>query len=183
MSSHVPPSPAQPPGVTPPASRVMSVMRCMSSTAAATRSWPCLIAAVLAAVFATSTFAVGPDDLGLSDRARRAFDEHGFVVVPGAYQDFPEAYDALSEKGLPAFITSDSVLRSTDLLVDRVLLTIETDFLYDRLAQLSREMIRLLDEDYLRSSDPAIKDAARRDMAFFAVGLLPSGVHSGPGRA
>ena len=91
--------------------------------------------------------------------------------MPGGSADFPEAYAALAEGELPAFITADSVLRVADLLIDRVLRTVEDDYLYDRLEQLSREMTRLLEDDYLRTSDTTLREAARRDLAFFAVGL------------
>ncbi|MBN2564462.1 MAG: DUF3160 domain-containing protein [Candidatus Eisenbacteria bacterium] len=131
----------------------------------------CVLTAILIVTIAGSPSAMEPEEMGLPEEVARLLKERGFVVVPGGHQDFPETYDALAEQGFPAFITSDSVLRATDLLIDRVLMTMETAYLHQRLEQLSREMIRLLDEDYLRSSDPIIKDAARRDMAFFAVGL------------
>jgi hypothetical protein len=131
----------------------------------------CAFAVVLIAVGASQAPAVDPEELGLSEQALRALDERGFVVVPGEHEDFPETYAMLAERGIPPFITSDSVLRATDLLIDRVLLTVETEHLYGSLEQLSGEMVRLMEEDYLRTSDPVIKDAARRDMAFFAVGL------------
>ncbi len=133
------------------------------------------VALVLIAVMISTTAAraTGPtvDELGLSAEARRQLSEHGFVVVPGGSGDFPETYAALAERDLPVFVTSDSVLRVTDLLIDRILRTIEEVYLYDRLQQLSREMVRLLEDDYLRSKDAMVKDAARHDLAFFAVGL------------
>lgn len=113
----------------------------------------------------------GPDEFGLTTEARGHLSERGFVVVPGGSADFPEAYASLAERELPVFITADSVLRVTDLLIDRTLRTIEEVHLHDRLQQLSREMVRLLENDYLRAVDPMVKDAARRDLAFFAVGL------------
>ena len=113
----------------------------------------------------------GVDDLGLSSEARESLRERGFVVVPGENSDFPETYASLAERNLPVFVTADSVLRVTDLLIDRVLRSIEEGYLYERLEQLSREMVRLLENDYLRSTDSMIREAARRDLAFFAVGL------------
>jgi hypothetical protein len=131
---------------------------------------------VAALVFAmglipSTAAAAAIDDLGLSAAAREQLEEQGFVVVAGESGDFPEAYASLAEDGLPVFITADSVLRVADLLIDRVLRTVEEDYLYDRLEQLSREMVRLLEDDYLRASEPPVKDAARLDLAFFAVGL------------
>ena len=113
----------------------------------------------------------GVDELGLSAEARAQLSERGFVVVPGGSGDFPETYASLAERDLPVFVTADSVLRVADLLIDRVLRTIEETSLYDRLEQLSREMVRLLENDYLRATEPIVRDAARRDLAFFAVAL------------
>ena len=134
---------------------------------------PVVLVLVAVMISTTAVRAAGPtvDELGLSSEARRQLSEHGFVVVPGGSGDFPETYAALAERELPVFVTSDSVLRVTDLLIDRILRTIEEVYLYDRLQQLSREMVRLLDDDYLRSTDALVKEAARRDLAFFAVGL------------
>jgi len=134
----------------------------------------CLAVVLLVALIPTVSAAQYPgiDELGLTAEARRQLSEQGFVVVPGERSgDFPEAYASLADRGLPVFITTDSVLRVTDLLIDRTLRTIEEVYLYGRLQQLSREMIRLLEDDYLRSTNSMVKDAARRDLAFFGVGL------------
>jgi hypothetical protein len=129
------------------------------------------VAAAFVVALAPTLCAADPAELGLTEEAEALLRERGFVVVPGGYQDFPQTYEALAAHGLPFFITSDSVLRASDLLIDRVLLTIEGAYLYERLERLSREMLRLLDEDYLSANDPVVKEAARRDLAFFAVGL------------
>lgn len=138
----------------------------------------CVWASILVVVAAASALASdvpaeapAPDELGLSAAAAAMLSEHGFVVVPGANGDFPEAYAALRERGLPVFVSSDSVLRVADLLIDRVLRTVEENYLYGRLEQLSRELVRLLEDDYLRAQNPAVREAARRDLAFFAVAL------------
>ncbi|MFH1688852.1 MAG: DUF3160 domain-containing protein [Candidatus Eisenbacteria bacterium] len=137
------------------------------------RTKACLAILLVVAMIPTASAAQGPGsgELGLSAEARALLSQRGFVVVPGGSGDFPEAYASLAERDMPVFITADSVLRVTDLLIDRTLRTIEEVHLYDRLQQLSREMVRLLEYDYLRAVDPTVKDAARRNLAFFGVGL------------
>ncbi|HYW68413.1 MAG TPA: DUF3160 domain-containing protein [bacterium] len=137
------------------------------------RAEVCLAVVLVLALAQTPSTATGTgtDGLGLSAAARAQLAEEGFVVVPGRSGDFPEAYASLADRDLPVFVSADSVLRVADLLIDRVLRTIEETSLYDRLEQLSREMVRLLEDDYLRASDPMVKNAARRNLAFFAVGL------------
>jgi hypothetical protein len=130
-----------------------------------------LVVVLLLATAATSAAEDGSDALGLSAEEQSRLAADGFVIVPGVGEDFPEVYAELAEGDVGVFISADSVLRVTDLMVDRILRTIEEEYLYDRLEQLSREMVRLLERDYLRVTDSLVKDAARRDLAYFSVGL------------
>lgn len=131
----------------------------------------CLVALAAALLVSAEAFAAAEDEPDISGEALRALNERGFVVVPGESLDFPETYAVLGERGLPPIITADYVIRMTDLLIDRVLRTVEDEQLYGRLEQLSREMVRMLEEDYLRARDPMVEEAARLDVAYFAVGL------------
>jgi hypothetical protein len=109
--------------------------------------------------------------LGLSLEAEQVLTTRGFVVVPGEADDFPEAYAGMGERGVPSFITTDSALYVTDLFLDRVLLTIVDETLYERLETLSRELVRVSTDQYLLASDSAVKEAARRNIAYYGVGL------------
>ncbi len=111
----------------------------------------------------------GPPDL--SSWSRRVLSERGFVVVPSDATSISEAYLSLRARGADTFITADTVLRTTRLFLDEVLLELEERELYDRLTQLSREMARLSEEQYLRAQDQTVREAARLNYAYFAVGL------------
>ncbi len=148
-----------------------------SSPARLGRAAICALAAlsvVLAAALVTAPAMAGaaPDlsPLGLTPVAERILLDRGFVVVPGQELEFAEAYADLAARGIPAYITTDSVLYVTDLFLDRMLLTIEEEHLYDRLIALSNEMIRLSEDQYFLTVDD-VKEGARRNMAYFAVGL------------
>jgi hypothetical protein len=149
-----------------------------SSVARLVRASSCALTALLV-VLASVTFTApaaaggGPDlsMLGLSPAAERAFLDRGFVVVPGEELEFVDAYAELAGRGIPAYITTDSVLYITDVFLDRMLLSIEEEHLYDRLIALSREMVRLSEDQYLLTADDIVKEGARRNMAYFAVGL------------
>jgi hypothetical protein len=97
--------------------------------------------------------------------------ERGFVAVEGEGRDLGQAYGVLAEQDVPVFITADVVLHSTRSFLDGVLASIEDDYLYEHLEALSRELVRLSEDQYLRATDPAVKDAALRNIAFFAVPL------------
>ncbi len=109
--------------------------------------------------------------LGLSLEAEQDLTVRGFVVVPGEAADFPETYAGITERGIPSYITTDSAIYVTDLFLDRVLLTIVDEYLYERLETLSREMVRLSTDQYMLAADSPVKEAARRNVAYYGVGL------------
>jgi hypothetical protein len=111
------------------------------------------------------------DISGLSDSSLRALSERGFVAVSGEAPNPAQSYRMLREQGVNPFITADVVLRTTRLFLDEVLLTLEGNELYERLEELSREMVRLSEDQYLRATDSFVREAARLNVAFFSVGL------------
>ncbi len=138
------------------------------SPAALRRSFLALLVFVLVASPAAVAAQTVP---GLTDAAAERLLNTGYVVVPSDVSDFAAAYAHVDALGLPAFITTDSVLWLSDRLFDDVQRTVEEDFLADRLEELSREMVRLTEEQYLLATDPMVKEAARMNLAYFSVGL------------
>ena len=112
-----------------------------------------------------------PESLGLAPGAVWALRDHGFVVVPSTVPGYAQAYAELGEAGIPALVTVDLALSSTDAVIDATIFSLESGVLYDRLTELSREMVRLTEQQYILSSDSMVREAARRNLAFFAVGL------------
>ncbi len=132
----------------------------------------CVVALAVVVLTSLSASAAGPGDgLELSDWGERALEERGFVVVASDVTGIPEAYDVVRDRGAHTFITADTVLRTTRLFLDEVLYSLEDGELYDRLTRLSREMVRLSEDQYLLSRDSAVREAARLNVAFFSVGL------------
>lgn len=106
----------------------------------------------------------------LTAEQERSLSERGFLVVEGEGGGLAAQYESLRAKGIPAFISADSVLYLTGLVLDQTLAVIEDAYLHDRLLQLSRELVRLSEEQYLSTSNPIVREDARRNLAFFAVG-------------
>ena len=102
-----------------------------------------------------------PESLGLAPGAVWALRDHGFVVVPGTAPDYAQAYVELREAGIPALITVDSALSSTDAVIDATIFSLESGELYDRLTELSRELVRLTEQQYILASDSMVREAAR----------------------
>lgn len=104
-------------------------------------------------------------------RASAQAGDPGFTVTPGSAPDFAAAYAEAHSSGLPAFITTDCALALSRSLLEEVLLRVEDRVLYARLVDLSRALVRLSEQQYLRASEPTVREAARRNIAFFAVPL------------
>jgi len=107
----------------------------------------------------------------ISEWSHRMLSERGFVVVPSDATEIAEAYETIRAEGVHTFITADAVLRTTRLFLDEVLFELEDDELYERLTQLSREMVRLSEDQYMLVRDPTVREAARLNYAYFAVAL------------
>jgi hypothetical protein len=124
-------------------------------------------AALAAALTVAVLLAVDPCPARAQDRLASS----GFAVEPGTSADFVSAYDAAVAAGDPVFITTDSALALTRSVLEETLLRVEGGALYDRLTELSRALVRLSEDQYLEAVEPAAREAARRNIAYFAVPL------------
>jgi hypothetical protein len=100
--------------------------------------------------------------------------EQGFVVIANPFnpqeEDITRPYETLKQREVPVFITSDSLLHLYHIQFDETLRQIEEREFYDAIWQVSDHLLT----DSLAvygSADGEAKEAARRNAAFFAVGL------------
>lgn len=98
---------------------------------------------------------------------------NGFAVTPTDYIQMFHVYEnneyQRPEK-YPSFITVDSMLHTYHVFYDYTLREIESYKLYDAAVKLSDAMLKASQEDYAAIRDPQLKDAALRNVAYFAVG-------------
>lgn len=145
---------------------------------------PIVAVAALAAVVLLSSRAVAAPDAGSGEPAwatgtvtplpsayADVLATTGVVMAPGRAPDLVSAYAELAVDGYPAFITSDYALSVTRAFLEEVFIRIADRRLYDRLLELSRALVRLSEEQYLTAADQSVKEAARKNVAFFAVPL------------
>ena len=115
----------------------------------------------------SSKIALDPASLAL-------LEENGFVVIENPYnpreEDITRPYQALKEHDLPIFITTDSLLHLYHIQFDETLRQIEEREFYDAVWQLSDRLLASSLETFEAASGEE-KEAARRNAAFFAVGL------------
>ena len=109
--------------------------------------------------------------LHLSPRAGELLRKNGFTVVDyGRVDDIVEPYRDLKQRGVPIFITSDTLLHLYHIQFDETLKDIEEKEFSADLIGISREMLEDSLGDYKKLKGD-LKEAARRNAAFFAVGL------------
>ena len=113
-------------------------------------------------------------ELELCEAAQRLLEKNGFVVISNPFNpheaDITEPYDTLKEREIPVFITSDSLLHLYHIQFDETLRQIEEREFYELIWGLSTELLNDSIADY-NSSNGDLKEAARRNVAYFAVGL------------
>jgi hypothetical protein len=111
--------------------------------------------------------------------------QNGFVVIPtpkeigekevfsiGARrsgypkEDFAFYYQAIKDKNLPIFITTDSLLHYYHIFFDTTLMKLEKDIFYSDLWQMSKEFFEDALLQYQNTSGD-LKEAAKRNVAYF----------------
>ena len=97
--------------------------------------------------------------------------KNGFVVIPWHGDDIVEPYKTMKERGVPIFVTSDTLLHLYHIQFNEVLKRIEEEEFFDNLLDMSQAMLDRSIQDYKDFADSKLKEAARRNVAYFAVGL------------
>jgi len=96
---------------------------------------------------------------------------NGFVVIPGeGYAGMAEAYETIKERSSPVFVTTDALLHAAHLFFDYLLRAVEIAALRPNLAALTETLLEASTRDLAQAGDPQVKEAARRNVAFFSVG-------------
>jgi len=98
-------------------------------------------------------------------------EQNGFMVSEWReFDDVVNYYNVLEGNEIPIFITSDSLLHLYHIQFDETLREIEEEEFFDDITLLSRAMLADSMKKY-DSLDGDLKEAARRNVAFFSVGL------------
>jgi hypothetical protein len=115
----------------------------------------------------------------LTNEERDLLYKNGFIVIENGTTEnlliagktlVNETYLDLKVADVPIFITSDSLLHLYHIQFDETLKRVETEEFYDDLWKLDKTLLEASIEDY-DSASGAEKEAARRNVAYFAVAL------------
>jgi hypothetical protein len=113
--------------------------------------------------------------LGLDDNAVEAIERNGFVVVrpPGLWPDrdsMVTPYEMFRQEGIPNFVTSDSLLHLYHVQFDEILRAVEENEFSGKLVVMSGALFEESLGQY-ESFSGDLKEAARRNVAYFAVAM------------
>ena len=116
---------------------------------------------------------------GLTEQQIETMKKNGFVVAPQGpygswtlmhYNDVVEAYKDLKEENIPIFVTSDTLLHLYHIQFNEILKDIENEEFFDKVKTMSEAMLNESLNQY-DSLTGDLKEAVRRNVAYFAVGL------------
>ncbi len=111
----------------------------------------------------------------LNKRGNELLMTNGFVIIDYGYvDDIVAPYSAMERRGVPIFVTSDTLLHLYHIQFDEILKGAEEREFFDALLDMSAAMLERSVQDhgnYDNATDPEMKEAARRNVAYFAVAL------------
>ena len=102
---------------------------------------------------------------------KELLESNGFVVIPWDGDDIVKPYKAMKEQGVPIFVTSDTLLHLYHIQFNETLKRIEEEEFFNQIIDMSKAMLDRSIEDYERFSNSELREAARRNVAYFAVAL------------
>ena len=108
----------------------------------------------------------------LTNAQEKLLEKNGFVVIDYGYvDDIIEPYKDMQRHGIPVFVTSDTLLHLYHIQFDEILKAVEEREFFDMLLKLSKAFFDNAKADYQTFEDPDLKEAARRNVAYFGVAL------------
>jgi hypothetical protein len=109
--------------------------------------------------------------LGINDEGKNLLKNNGFVVVDyDRQEDIVQPYKDLKMKDVPIFVTSDTLLHLYHIQFDETLKDVEEREFFDDITVVSQTLMEKSMGDYQKYTGN-LKEAARRNVAYFAVGL------------
>jgi len=109
--------------------------------------------------------------LHLNENQKQLLQKNGFAVIPWSGDDIVKPYKTLKERGIPIFVTSDTLLHLYHIQFNEILKRLEEEEFFDKLIDMSLAMLARSIQDYESFTDADLREAARRNVAYFAVAL------------
>lgn len=110
--------------------------------------------------------------LRLNETEEELLGSNGFVIMDyGQEDDIVAPYKDMKDRGVPIFVTTDTLLHLYHIQFNEILKGIEEREFFDSIVDMSYAMLEQAVHDYEYFTDPNLKESARRNVAYFAVAL------------
>jgi hypothetical protein len=106
---------------------------------------------------------------GFAKEEIEKFAKNGFLVVPARNDQLFHVYEENDYNGIASFITTDLVMQLSHVFFDTTLKRIEEESLYASAERFTEGMMRSSDNTHKSSNNNKIKEASKRNIAYFAV--------------
>ena len=108
----------------------------------------------------------------LNEREKELLRNNGFMITDyGCVDDIVAPYKSMKRRDIPIFVTTDTLLHLYHIQFNEILKGIEEREFFGELVDMSNAMLKQSIQDYENFTDPEMKEAARRNVAYFAVAL------------
>jgi hypothetical protein len=97
---------------------------------------------------------------------------NGFVVLPGTDSRIFYVYDDNEYKGVPNFVSSDTALHLYHQFYDKSLMSIEANYLYQDLDQMTKQMLSKSIRLETQLTDAALKELQKKNIVYFLVARM-----------
>jgi hypothetical protein len=111
------------------------------------------------------------NEFNLSSGQEALLAGNGFIVIPQSGEDIVQPYKNLKDREIPIFVTTDTLLHLYHIQFNEILKRIEEEEFYSQLIDMSLAMLQRAESDYQAFTQSTLKEAARRNVAYFAVAL------------
>ena len=110
--------------------------------------------------------------LWLNETEEDLLGTNGFVILDyGQEDDIVAPYKDMKERGIPIFVTTDTLLHLYHIQFNEILKGIEEREFFDEIVDMSNAMLEQSIQNYETFDDADLKESARRNVAYFAVAL------------
>jgi hypothetical protein len=109
---------------------------------------------------------------GFNKEQMKMLVNNGLVVLPDTSSRIFYVYDDNEYKGVPNFISSDVALHLYHQFYDKSLMSIESNYLYQDLDQMTKQMLDKSIQLESQLSDEALKQLQKKNIAYFLVARM-----------
>lgn len=109
---------------------------------------------------------------GFTSEQKKKLVNNGFLVLPTQSTKMYYTYDTNEYQGVPNFITADTVLHLYHQFYDKSLINIETEYLYEDLELMTKQMLDKSILLYQSLTDPKLKELQKENIIYFLVARM-----------